>query len=128
MVKLRVVQGFTDLGRVRVPQMPVGMVLTDRATGTLYLLSHDANGALVLQTPPPVQWHGVAYGPWDGPVLGGPAAPRRLYISAGTLGIEAGPSGMASSRIMTRNFSRPNETYEITYANGAFVLTLQVLT
>lgn len=39
----RTYQGYWDMGAIRIPPVPPQLVLTDRATGTQYLVTHDGN-------------------------------------------------------------------------------------
>lgn len=122
--------GYYDMGPVRIPPLPQGIVFTDRTTGTLYLLSHDSGeGTTSLETPVPSQWTGRAYGPTDGPFLSSPDGLLRLYVDNGVLSKELAPTvhqGREGGRILTRNFSEANVVFEVTApdgVDGAFTVT-----
>jgi len=110
--------GWTDLGRVRIPPLPVGVVLTDRSSGTEYLLSHTSGGAVDLVTPVPSAWRGRVQGPYDGPVVQSAAGPLRLYVEGGVLGYELGPEGANQGRVLTRSYTDYSTVYELEPGDG----------
>lgn len=115
----RVVNGFTDMGRPRIPPVPTGIVFTDRDDGTEYLLSHS--GGTYTLTSVPGQFHGKPWGPYDGPTLTSPAGLLRLYVASGTLSYELAPEAMAGrrdQRILTRDFSDNATLFELTAPDG----------
>ena len=111
-------RGYTDLGTVRVPPLPAGFVMVDRVTATEYLLSHtSSNNTVLLTTPVPGQWRGIAINAFSGPLLDSPIGLLRLYISSGTLTFELAPDafkGVNHPPVTTRNFGESGIVYEIT--------------
>lgn len=108
----RTYRGYLDMGAIRIPPLPLGVVLTDRDDGTLWLLSHntddvfvDGLGRISLNTTllNNAREYRV-YGAYDGPLLG--ANPTvRLMVRGGNLGYDTGPSpyeGALSSPVHTR--------------------------
>jgi len=91
--------GWSDLGPIQIPVLPPYIVLTDRADGTLWLLTWNATNQ------PPVDGLGYVsirndglptgprvqtYGPFDGPTVGsvkGNVAVR-LFVRGGFLGYD----------------------------------------
>jgi hypothetical protein len=43
----RVIQGYFDLGGIQIPPLPRNIVLTDRSTGTQYLLEYNTSQGMV---------------------------------------------------------------------------------
>lgn len=118
MMKRRRWRGYTDLGTVRVPPLPAGFVMTDRVTGTEYLLSHNSStNTVLLTTPVPGLWRGVAIDAFSGPVLPSPIGLLRLYVASGTLTFDLAPSsfkGVNHPIVATRNFGENGIVYEVT--------------
>lgn len=96
----RQVQGYTDLGRIRIPPLPPYIIMTDRDTGTLWLLSwnlttasQDGKGYVSITDVIPSTPDKLVYGPYDGPYVqeqnaaqGSPVI--RLLIRGSRLGYE----------------------------------------
>ena len=86
--------GFTDLGRIRIPPLPVNIILTDRDDGTLWWLIHvtdpagpDGYGYVAIESTIPTLTDKRIYAANEGPIL--PTEPRaRLIIRGGYLGYE----------------------------------------
>ena len=93
-----IIDGYTYLGRPRVPPMPNRIALQDRTTGLYKVLGNTAGaGALELMDINP-QWSDVEkYGPNDGPYNEN----FRLYLDNGVLGSEYA-AGYNSRTILTR--------------------------
>lgn len=85
--KAAMVRGLWNLGRPEYPPLPMWVVMTDRVTGTQYVLKHAGSvGSLTLDLSTELPARNYAlYGPKDGPWLNGNI---RLYISAGTMAAE----------------------------------------
>lgn len=89
----RIINGYLDMGGMTIPPLPQGVVMTDRVTGKLWLLSHLSTAPVVGGTdgrimitdvlPRPEKYE--VYGPYDGPWIQGK---YRLLISNGQLGFE----------------------------------------
>lgn len=94
----RMIDGYTYLGRNRVPPLPNRIAMRDRTTGEERVLSHDgAPGSIDLVAVNP-RWSDVThYGSYDGPYDGD----YRLYLDNGTLSAEYA-AGHSSSFILTR--------------------------
>lgn len=67
--------GYTDMGPIQIPGLPMTMGLTDRGTGTVYYLTHttsepgpDGDGFISLSTSPP-SGPTVVYGAYEGPIF-----------------------------------------------------------
>src|SRR5262245_52254782 len=96
MMTRRTVQGYLDMGRIQIPPLPQNIILTDRADGTQWLLSHsdrtepssDGEGHIAIIS----NFHltdsdYVIYGAYDEPVL--KEDPRvRLIVRGGRLGYD----------------------------------------
>ena len=88
------------LGRPRVPPLPLASILTDRATGSEYVLSHSGTPGSLTLFLDPNPWPRpdyVVYGEDDGPYANG----YRLYIEDATLKAEPA-SGFYSPDTFTR--------------------------
>lgn len=114
----RRVQGYTDLGRIRIPPLPQYTIMTDRADGTKWLLqwntthfSIDGNGYISITTVLPSTPDKLIYGPYEGPFVqeqnaaqGNPVL--RLLIRGGRLGYESlqdqGVQSIDNPRVLTR--------------------------
>ena len=96
------------MGRVRVPPLPSRIVLTDRADGTLWILTHEADGSHVgIESTIPANAKDLHTYPANvGPVL--PTVPEaRLLVRGGFLGYEETALPRATTdrdqaRILTR--------------------------
>lgn len=99
MTRRRRLQGYTDLGPVQVPPRPRYIIMTDRADGTKWLLTHnlvdgpDADGRIALSNTLPTTPDKVVYGAYEGPYVqestheqGSPVL--RLLVREGHLGYE----------------------------------------
>lgn len=109
--------GYLNMGPQQIPPLPMIVVLTDRADGKLWQLTHRVSDErfLLSDAPVPVSLRGQVrqYGAFDGPVLGdGPGI--RLLVRAGRIGYEMvqsqqGVTDMDNAPVMTRrgtqNFS-----------------------
>jgi len=78
------VRGYWNLGRPAVPPLPAFVVMTDRVTGTLYVLTYTgASPSLALSVSATIPARNrTVYGPMEGPYLNGNV---RLYVSSGSL-------------------------------------------
>jgi hypothetical protein len=93
---MRYAGAFRDYGRIRIPSLPSGIILTDRADGTLWLISHnldaassDGFGYISIRTPMPnviTKTYQAGEEPYfnDDPTY-------RLIIRNGYLGVEILP-------------------------------------
>lgn len=106
--------GYTDFGGIRIPVLPTYMVLTDRADGTLWSLSHDASHThFTINSDLSWDKYSVVYGPYEGPYVGGfPGFTLKLYIRNAHLGydVEELPIMITSrnnARIMSRRGFEP---------------------
>ncbi len=90
----RHVAGYTDMGRIRIPPLPYGTVLTDRADGTLWLLTHtqslpgpDGEGYFSITDVIPRSVNTRVYAAYDEPPV--ESQPNmRVIIRNGSLGVE----------------------------------------
>src|SRR3990167_3608969 len=109
----RRVRGHTDMGMIRIPALPQFIVMTDRADGKLWVLTHGSDGEhiainddLTVLDLGQRTWTSTTYGPNDGPYL--PTNPGvRLIVRAGRLGYEfitqdQGVSDQDQARLLTR--------------------------
>lgn len=107
--------------RPRSPPLPQFIVLTDRADGTLWVLSHDITGEYIaindlgLLINPAVsstirRTDFLVYGAFDGPIVpdrptnpvGQNAKQKRLLVRGGYLGYEDTEPKVEQGRVMTR--------------------------
>lgn len=110
----REVKGFTDMGPIRVPYLPLYIVMEDRDDGTLWALSHGADGehwAINDELPPAGGTDFKQYGPFDGPYIAGNSK-IRLLIRGGRLGYEYNHdveprTGQSSGMVASRRYVQP---------------------
>lgn len=113
----RRVRGYTDMGRIRIPPLPRGIVFTDRDDGTLWLLGHttdpagpDGYGYVTLNDTFSARENARVYDAYDGPLLGkNPLI--RLLVRGGQLGYEMVDMGVGThdidqARVLSRNGNR----------------------
>lgn len=100
----RRIAGYTDMGGVRVPPLPMFIIMEDRASTLPYVLTHTGTyPALVfsasLTLPSTTEY--TRYGPYAGPYLNGNI---RLFINGGVLNAEfAQATGKVSTqKVLTR--------------------------
>ncbi len=87
---------FYDVGPAVVPPQARGIAMYDRATGTIYHLSHTGGGSPSISLAAlPSRWRYPIYGPYAGPYMNTDAGQIRLYVSGGTLSHEAVAAGSA---------------------------------
>lgn len=118
-----IIDGYTFMGRPRVPPMPARIALKDRTTGEFKVLSHAAGaGSFVLVDIDP-KWVDVQkFGPYEGPYSGN----YRLYLDNSVLAFELA-AGFNSPKILTRR-AYDKTVLEITAdTNGAVVYTVYQL-
>lgn len=106
-------RGYYDMGGIRIPPLPSGIVLTDREDGTLWLLSHNVTesspddlGYISITTTIPSNMTTRTFDAFDEPFVG--TDPRlRLLVRDGYLGfeIEDLPQGI-TDRDTARNLTR----------------------
>lgn len=100
---MRVIRhGYLDMGRPRVPPLPLNILIQDRVTGTFYHLTHTGTpGSLSvsLSATLPAAPDKVIFGPFEGPYVSGRA---RLYVSSGALQSELAPEDLRQLRVLTR--------------------------
>lgn len=115
-----IIDGYTYMGRPRVPPLPNRIALTDRTTGETKVLSHDVGASnLVLADVTTSMSDITHFGMHDGPYSGD----YRLYLNNGTLAFEYAP-GYASSRILTRRaFDTTVLELTVDLTNGSVVYT-----
>lgn len=97
----RTINGYLDMGKIRIPPLPEQIVMTDRADGTLWLLSHnntilsdDRYGYISINSAFDTRNDVVIYPAYEGPlVLAGdpPETTIRLLIRGALLGYETEP-------------------------------------
>ena len=116
----REIAGYTDIGKLFIPPIPHGVAMTDRGTGTVYLLTDnttDANGdrRVGITTPLPASYRTNTLGPFDGPYLDIGIGQVRLFIRDGRLGFEdmALPSRSSQAAIMTRKAGVTRDAWQI---------------
>lgn len=112
---------------MRFPVLPQQLILTDRADGTLWLLSHnttvqpqdtDGFGRISINSTFSIGYGDYEiFGPYDGPVIPGPSNDIVLLVRDGHLGYELRSSGFANAadrnlRVLTRKGTL-DETREI---------------
>jgi hypothetical protein len=89
------------------------VVLKDRATGTLYLLSHNAaDDTVELVTPVPAQ---AKARPTE-PIIQSDIGPLRVYASGGEFRYEAAEAGVIGPPLHTLNCADKRVTYRVTGA------------
>ena len=105
----RRINGYTDIGKPFIPPIPHGVAMTDRGTGTVYLLTEsttDVNGdrRLSITTPLPASYRTNTLDPNAGPYLDIGIGQVRLFIRDGRLGFEDMPLPSRSDQaaIVTR--------------------------
>ena len=109
----RRVQGFTDLGGIRIPPLAVTIVFTDRGTGTLYALIHDVTGNFIGiddETAQVTRPDAVVFGAFAGPLLSKEKPILRLLVRDGVLGFEevvlpTGVSDLDQARVLSRRIN-----------------------
>ena len=91
----RTVRGYFDMGRRRFPELPAHLILTDRGTGTKYVVSYstavdtvDGYGHITINSTLPncTRQECRIYEAYDEPYVGNPAV--KLYIRDGHLGMD----------------------------------------
>lgn len=89
-------RGYTNMGRIRIPPTPPAMILTDRGTGTQYLVSFstevetvDGYGHIIITDSLPncARRPCTIYNAGEEPYIGTNPL-KRLYIRDGRLGME----------------------------------------
>lgn len=113
----KTVQGYLDMGRIRIPPVTDGVVLTDRNDATEYLLSHDGTPDPSLVAAP-ANFRGVTYAAQaEGPlVVDDNNVVLLVYVDSGTLLTEEAPARLQGRRpppIMTRDYSDATTTYKL---------------
>lgn len=93
----RVWYGWADIGAIQIPPMPVYLILTDRADGTLWWLTYSTSPAgddgygyisiTTTQPPSSVNVDSLTFPAYDGPMLG----QGKLMVRSGFLGVDTGP-------------------------------------
>lgn len=94
----RTIQGYWDMGGIKIPPIPKPIILTDRADGTLWWLSFstaspgpDGLGYVSLNSQIPTDPNRIIYDVNEGPIVG--SNPRiRLIVRGGYLGYELFPA------------------------------------
>ena len=127
----RIWHGFTDLGRVAVPPLPGHTVLTDRATGTKYALTHEGDRIGLDDVIPVTGSDLIFYDPFTGPILlADNEVPIMLLVRNGFLGYESTTLEprvvVTHARPLTRNV-REAKTYLIARPAGVFVPEVDTL-
>ena len=86
--------GYTNFGKIQIPFLPQGIVLTDRDDGTLWLLTHnlteasaDDTGHIAITDTIPSNINYRTYSADSGPVFGSNPT-IRLILRGGNLGYE----------------------------------------
>lgn len=95
-----IIDGYTYLGRSRVPPLPNRIAMRDRTTGEEKVLSHSGTPGSLSVDPvtPSSRWSDITrYGAYDGPYDGD----YRLYLDNGTLHAEY-VLGHGNQYILTR--------------------------
>lgn len=90
--------------RVRIPPLPQQIIMTDRADGTLWLLSYSGD-FVSINNVFSARNDTTIYGPYDGPILAdGDRVDCKLLIRGGYLGYEAelAPPNRSQARVMAR--------------------------
>lgn len=95
MKRRRMVKGYVDYGALQVPPLPTGILLEDRADGTIWLVSWnttessvDGEGYISINTVYPGHLPYYRYGPYSGPYVNGQHGIGRLCVRGGRLGVE----------------------------------------
>lgn len=88
MARRKTYHGYTNMGRVRVPPLPVHIIMTDRDDGTEWVLIHTSDGEIGVNDEALGNHKDFQrFGPYDGPYL--PRVPQiRLFVRGGRLGYE----------------------------------------
>lgn len=115
-----IIDGYTYLGRNRIPPMPNRIAMRDRTTGEERVLSHDGTPGSIDLVAVDSRWSDVThYGAHDGPYDGD----YRLYLDNGTLTAEYA-AGNSSQFILTRkNFETTVLRITVNQTTGAVVYT-----
>lgn len=86
--------GYADFGRIQIPPLPFPLILTDRADGTLWLVSYtltppysDGYGFITINSTLPTRPNRRIYAANEEPWLPAPY-PTRLIVRNGYLGVE----------------------------------------
>lgn len=100
----RIINGYTSMGKPRVPPLPQFIIMQDRSTADFYVLTHTGVAPALTLEPSlalPTKPDKVYYGPYDGPYLNGNV---RLYLSGGVLSAEfaQGPGLNYQQRVVSR--------------------------
>ena len=93
------VYGYLDMGRAQIPPLPPYTVFTDRADGTLWLLSYtgtDPDYVIVLDDDLPTTPDVEFYDPLDGPYVG--RGRVKLFVEGGVLQGELADTSDATIR------------------------------
>lgn len=113
---MTIAQGDPDHGHHRVPPIPTGIVMTDRGTGVLWLLTWDfaahtysplsftAKMRFAATTVVPIEIALHAYGHMEGPYLHDPGTGKllRLLFRDGRIGYEV-VSDLGAARIVSQS-------------------------
>lgn len=91
----RTIQGYWDMGSIQIPPLPVNIILTDRADGTLWLIEHvtttdpfppgDGFGRIGITTTLPTKPDKITYAAYEEPYV---ADGIRLIVRGGRLGFD----------------------------------------
>lgn len=100
----RIIAGYTDMGGVQIPPLPMFIIMEDRQSTLPYVLTHTGTGlsivpVLSLTIPNTTEY--TFYGPYAGPYLNGNI---RLFVSGGLLSAEFAQSSnkVYNQQIYTR--------------------------
>jgi hypothetical protein len=92
------IHGYKDMGRIRIPPLPLALILYDRADGQPWFLTRNEDATEIeLSTDLYRHPDRAFFGPFDGPYTNG----KRLFVSAGTLQFEDA-EGHFSPPVMAR--------------------------
>ncbi len=108
------VKGYTDFGGIALPVLPQNVIFTDRADGTLWLLSHNSAGTRIAINDATISVPNKrVFAAFDEPYL--KSNPRmRVFVRSATLGYEMrdlpqSEQGNDTMRLVTR---RANENVQ----------------
>jgi hypothetical protein len=106
MRKRRMVQGYMDMGRPRIPPLPSYTIMTDRVTSTRYVLTFTGTSpalTISLSTSLPTKPDKRTFTAFEGPyITDAKGAIWRLYITSGTLSTEASTASVATAPVYAR--------------------------
>ena len=114
------VQGYTDLGGIIIPPLPVKCALTDRSSGLFYEIIKSGADPVANQITDTSGF--TVFTPNFGPYIGPAGSVRRLFTSGGTLNSEAVPVSVSGGVFVVVS-ENPLDVWEVTWDGASLTLT-----